>query len=326
MDAIKSYLENMFLHLPKSPEVMRAKDELSQMMEDKYNQLRSEGRTDNEAVGQVIAEFGNLDELAENLGISNEVGALSTETEQINMTDEDVERYLKVTRESGTQVAGGVALILFGVITLILMQSIADIGLVPEKIAQAFGIGGLLLMVAVAVYMFIMAGVKVNKYEGMETKLVKVDPYLRNRIKLQKDEYTPTFGRTIAIGVFLILLGVIVLVTVTILDIGGAFLPQLLVAGLLAMVAVATALFITSGVKLGAYDKLLNEGDYSKRKKAEVNYMQPIAGIYWMLVLGGYLAWSFLSNAWAISWVVWPIAGVLFGVISSIVSMARHNR
>src|SRR5690606_4351725 len=104
MDAIKSYLENMFLHLPKSPEVMRAKDELSQMMEDKYNQLRSEGRTDNEAVGQVIAEFGNLDELAENLGISNEVGALSTETEQINMTDEDVERYLKVTRESGTQV------------------------------------------------------------------------------------------------------------------------------------------------------------------------------------------------------------------------------
>ena len=106
MDAIKSYLENMFLHLPKSPEVMRAKDELSQMMEDKYNQLRSEGRTDNEAVGQVIAEFGNLDELAENLGISNEVGALSTETEQINMTDEDVERYLKVTRESGTQVAG----------------------------------------------------------------------------------------------------------------------------------------------------------------------------------------------------------------------------
>ena len=98
--------------------------------------------------------------------------------------------------------------------------------------------------------------------------MVKVDPYLRNRIKLQKDEYTPTFGRTIAIGVFLILLGVIVLVTVTILDIGGNFLPQLLVAGLLALVAIATALFITSGVKLGAYDKLLNEGDYSKRKES----------------------------------------------------------
>ena len=61
MDAIKSYLENMFLHLPKTNEVLRAKEELAQMMEDKYNQLRSEGRTENEAVGQVISEFGNLD-------------------------------------------------------------------------------------------------------------------------------------------------------------------------------------------------------------------------------------------------------------------------
>lgn len=326
MDAIKSYLENMFLHLPKSPEVIRAKDELSQMMEDKYNQLRSEGRTDNEAVGQVIAEFGNLDELAANLGISNEVNALTAEAEQINLTDEDVERYLAVSRESSRQVAGGVVLILFGVIILILLQSIADKGLVVEKVAQAFGVGGLLLMVAVAVYMFIMAGIKANKYEDMETKLVNIDPYLRNRIKLQKDEYIPAFGRAIALGVFLILVGVIALVTVTILDIGGNFLPQLLVAGLLALVAIATALFITSGVKLGAYDKLLNEGDYSKRKKAEANYMQPIAEIYWMVVVVGYLSWSFIGYAWGISWVVWPIAGVLYATISSIVSVARHNR
>ena len=32
MDAIKSYLENMFLHLPKTAEVLRAKEELAQMM------------------------------------------------------------------------------------------------------------------------------------------------------------------------------------------------------------------------------------------------------------------------------------------------------
>ncbi len=326
MDAIKSYLENMFLHLPKSPEVIRAKDELSQMMEDKYNQLRSEGRTDNEAVGQVIAEFGNLDELAANLGISNEVNALTTEPDQINMTDQDVERYLAVSRESSRQVAGGVALILIGVIILILLQSIADSGFVAEKVAQAFGVGGLLLMVAIAVYMFITAGVKTGKYENMETKFVNIDPYLRNRIKIQKDEYIPTFGRTIAAGVFLILLGVIVLVMASILEIGGEFVPPLLVAGLLAMVAIATTLFITSGVKLGAYDKLLNEGDYSKQKKAEADVIQPVAGLYWMLVLGGYLAWSFIGNAWGISWIVWPIAGVLFGAISSMVSIARHQR
>ena len=71
METIKNYLENMFSHLPNTPEVQKAKYELYQMMEDKYNELISEGKSDNEAIGIVISEFGNLDELADSLGIKN---------------------------------------------------------------------------------------------------------------------------------------------------------------------------------------------------------------------------------------------------------------
>ncbi|MDD2521846.1 MAG: permease prefix domain 1-containing protein [Anaerolineaceae bacterium] len=327
MDTIKSYLDNMFINLPKTPEVLGAKDELFRMMGDKYNQLRSEGRTENEAIGQVIAEFGDLEKLAPRLGIGQEVNILeSAESNEVSMTDEDVQRYLAVTRESSRLIAGGVALILFGVMVLIFLQAIADRGLLAENIAQAIGVGGLLLLVAIAVYMFIMGGMRVDQYENLETKFVRIDPYLRNRIKLQKDEYIPTFGRMIASGVFLMMLGVIMLVTVAILDIADDFVLGLLVVGLLAMIAIAVSLFITSGMKKSTYDKLLNEGDYTRRRKAEANVLEPIAGLYWTLVLGGYLAWSFLGNAWVISWVVWPLAGVLFATISIIVSMTRRHR
>ena len=71
MEAIKNYLESMFLSLPNTPEVQKAKYELEQMMEDKYNELIANGKTENEAIGTVIAEFGNLDELAEDLGIDS---------------------------------------------------------------------------------------------------------------------------------------------------------------------------------------------------------------------------------------------------------------
>ena len=64
METIRNYLESMFSKLPNTPEVRKAKYELGQMMEDKYSQLISEGKTDNEAVAIVISEFGNLDELA----------------------------------------------------------------------------------------------------------------------------------------------------------------------------------------------------------------------------------------------------------------------
>ena len=48
MDAIKNYLETMFLNLPNTPEVQKAKYELEQMMEDKYNELIANGKTENE--------------------------------------------------------------------------------------------------------------------------------------------------------------------------------------------------------------------------------------------------------------------------------------
>jgi hypothetical protein len=75
MEAIKSYLNNMFKNMSSTQEVVRAKEELPQMMEDKYTELRQQGKTENEAVGAVISEFGNLEELAPQLGIASQVTA-----------------------------------------------------------------------------------------------------------------------------------------------------------------------------------------------------------------------------------------------------------
>ena len=69
MDTLINYLNTMFRSLPDTPEARRAKDELRQMMEDKYADLISEGKSENEAVGTVITELGNLDEFADQLGI-----------------------------------------------------------------------------------------------------------------------------------------------------------------------------------------------------------------------------------------------------------------
>jgi len=65
----------------------------------------------------------------------------------------------------------------------------------------------------------------------------------------------------------------------------------------------------------------LQEGDYSpSRKKKNVVYGR-IAGIYWLIIVTLYLAAGFIFNKWSSSWIIWPIAGVLFGVISIIASI-----
>lgn len=69
METIKTYLDNLFLQLPKTPEVLRAREELLEMMEDKYEELKKQGKAEHEAIGTVIAEFGNLDEILEELHV-----------------------------------------------------------------------------------------------------------------------------------------------------------------------------------------------------------------------------------------------------------------
>lgn len=59
MDTIRSYIDNMFLGYPKNEAMNHAKEELFSMMEDKYYELKNEGKTENEAIGIVISEFGN---------------------------------------------------------------------------------------------------------------------------------------------------------------------------------------------------------------------------------------------------------------------------
>ena len=68
METIRDYLNNMFSKYPSTPEILRAKSELGQMMEDKYNELIAEGKNKNEAIGTVISEFGDVDELIADIG------------------------------------------------------------------------------------------------------------------------------------------------------------------------------------------------------------------------------------------------------------------
>lgn len=71
----------MFAGLPDTPEVRRAYEELAAMMEDKYTELTEEGLSENEAVGTVISEFGNLEELAQTLGIEDYLNARESRTQ-----------------------------------------------------------------------------------------------------------------------------------------------------------------------------------------------------------------------------------------------------
>lgn len=69
MEILDNYLDTMFSRYPLTPKTEEAKRELRAMMEDAYNGALAAGRSPNEALGQAISEFGNIDEVAPILGL-----------------------------------------------------------------------------------------------------------------------------------------------------------------------------------------------------------------------------------------------------------------
>ena len=98
----------------------------------------------------------------------------------------------------------------------------------------------------------------------------------------------------------------------------GALAGSLSVCVLLVVVACAVWLFVRGGCIQGSFDKLLQEGDYTAEKKAANRVLGVFQGAYWCVATAIYLFISFTRNNWDSSWVIWPVAGVLFAAVFGI--------
>ena len=84
-------------------------------------------------------------------------------------------------------------------------------------------------------------------------------------------------------------------------------------------------LIVHSSMLWGAYQMLLEDGDYSREKKTENKRNETISTVYWCAATAGYLTWSFLTNDWHRTWIVWPVAAVACGAVVGIVKALRRR-
>ena len=100
----------------------------------------------------------------------------------------------------------------------------------------------------------------------------------------------------------------------------NVFLQGITVISLLLMVAIAVYLFIVAGTSEESVKVLRQVGDFSEEGKKTNKIIDRVAGPYWILTVLIYLTWSFTTMQWGFTWIVWPIAGILFGFIAAILS------
>lgn len=73
MEQIRNYVGALFSSLPKTKEIMEMKLNMLENLEDKYQELLLEGKSENEAVGIILSQIGTVEELKQELGIPLDV-------------------------------------------------------------------------------------------------------------------------------------------------------------------------------------------------------------------------------------------------------------
>ncbi len=333
METIRNYLESMFAHLPNSPEVYKAKEELDQMMEDKYTELLQEGRSENEAVGIVISEFGNLDELAETLGIGNVVHAQDPlPGRQLSLGE--CKDYLRSRARTNFLRSIGVFLCILSPSSFLLASAAIEGTGMEENVPMAIAIGLFFLCIAIAVGLFVFSGVCMHSWTGVKEGAFHLDYATTQTIRAQRDAgHTHTLLME-TIGIVLCVICFVPVAVIGALDPGTDVMPMIGSAILFLLVGIGVMLLINASGRKDAYQTLLRlndtntvSGQYAESDEKELYSNETVTKIMqvWSpTVLCIYLIWSFLTFDWHITWIIWPVAAIAKHWIRSIWGSERE--
>ncbi len=237
--------------------------------------------------------------------------------------DEATDYLASIKRES-KRISYGVLLCILGVIGVVVLSGTASIKLImdTEEIQLTSGLVFMFLCIALAVVLFIVSSNNASQYRYLTSSPLSLDKAIKSSVQEEYERFKPRHNRLITISVVMIILGVLPLI------IGGMmgyddYMLIMLTAFLLFIAMVSTTILTRISIQMGGYKTLLNMANFSKENIAEKQKTESVSSIYWTVVVAIYLGWSFFTGSWHITWMVWPIAGVLSSIIPEVIKLKK---
>lgn len=242
------------------------------------------------------------------------------------VTMEMANEYLQIIDWSAGKTAFATMLCILSPIVLLMLGAMSEMPdyHISENAAAGIGICVLIVLIAIAVTIFILCGMKTKKYEFMEKEDIETVYGVSGMVKEKRDAYHSMYVTQLVIGIACCICSVIPLFGTLAVSESDFYMVSA-VCMLLALVAIGTYFIVRSAAKMNAMNQLLEEEDYTRQKKHENKKMSGPVMVYWLIATAIYLAWSFTTNDWDRTWIIWPVVGVLFPAFFAIVNGIRKK-
>ena len=229
--------------------------------------------------------------------------------------------YLEQRKNASVQIAIATLLCIISPILIFLLLAFSECTSIPitENLAVGIGMVALFSLVTIAVVIYIRVGFKNAPYEFLEKEPFETEYGVTGLAREKQKTYRNTYIKYNIFGTCACILSPVPLICAALS--GKGLLVMIMLCVTLLTVAIGVMFFIVAGVRWASMQKLLKEGEFSEKGKQKNKIIEAIGTVYWLLATAIYLGWSFLTSGWHITWVIWPIAGVLFAVVELVCNL-----
>ena len=274
----------------------------------------------------VTTDYLLKDEIEE-IGNPETVITDEEETSRKHVSMEEANSFLSVKEETSKTIAFGTFLCILSPICFFILGAISeDTGMnISEDAAGGIGMILMLILIAVAVAIFIYSGSKTAPFEYLEKEVFETEYGVTGMVKERRDSFKDAYVRNNIIGVSLCVMALIPLFGGAAINGENDLFMVFMFCVSIVIVGIGVVFLIRAGIIWASFEKLLQEGDYTRAKKKQT-LKSLIALVYWLVATAIYLACTLPSESWKEGWIVWVIAAVLFPAVIAIANAIENNR
>lgn len=249
----------------------------------------------------------------------------SVDSEVRRVTLAEANEFMKWRKKASIQIGLGTFLCIIAVIPLIILAAVSEVPGYGITENQAAGIGMvcLLVLAAAAVTIFIRTGFMNAPYEFYDKGNFEIEYGVSGLVTEKQKEYRNSYVRNNIIGTCLCVLSAVPLFIGAMSEDDLKVVISLSI--MLFIAGIGVFFFICTGVRWASMQKILKQGEFEGRSREEDRRKEAIGTIYWLFATAVYLTWSFLTDDWKNTWVVWAVAGVLFPAVLKIYDLQAEK-
>ncbi len=236
---------------------------------------------------------------------------------QSRASRKDVLEYISLKHRESKIIAIAVLFFIISPILLICLPVLSEEGKISETLAVLLGL--------LAIFSFVWLGTGLCIYSDMLTRdnVLKKDKYCTideesilyaKKLKADRHNFSTI---SLIIGVSLCILSPTPLIAAAF----TGFINIIYTIGiLLALVGAGCAVIVNSETYNEALERIISQNDshLAKKDKQKNRTMEIINECYWTFVIALYLAVSFLTSRWDLTWIIWVASPIIPNIISLI--------